>query len=71
MMNDSRGDEQGVGLCARCEHAQVIRNDRGSRFFLCLLSSTDPRFPKYPRLPVLSCVGFTPATDGAADTDKT
>lgn len=35
-----------------------IRNDRGSVFLLCLLSKTDPRFPKYPRLPVLRCEGY-------------
>ena len=27
-------------------------------FILCELSVTDPRFPKYPRLPVLSCEGY-------------
>jgi hypothetical protein len=36
-----------------------IRSDRGSVFLLCLLSKTDPRFPKYPRLPVLSCAGYS------------
>jgi len=25
---------------------------------LCELSKTDPRFPKYPRLPVLACPGY-------------
>ncbi len=29
-------------------------------FYHCLLSKTDPRFPKYPRLPVLRCEGFSP-----------
>jgi len=28
---------------------------------LCRLSERDPRFPKYPMLPVLDCTGFTPA----------
>ncbi|HEU5022678.1 MAG TPA: hypothetical protein VFT60_12335 [Bryobacteraceae bacterium] len=36
-----------------------MRNDRGSVFLMCLLSKTDPRFPKYPRLPVLSCAGYS------------
>ncbi len=38
-------------------------------FFLCQLSSTDPRFPKYPPLPVLACPGYASSatpTDGAA-----
>ena len=47
-MNDSRAEEQGAGLCARCAHALVIRNDRGSRFYLCRLSATDPRFAEIP-----------------------
>jgi uncharacterized protein len=49
---------QSAGLCAVCRHARRIRSDRGSVFILCGLSSADPRFPKYPRLPVLSCDGF-------------
>jgi hypothetical protein len=36
-----------------------IRNDRGSVFLMCQLSKTDPRFPKYPRLPVLTCEGYS------------
>jgi len=40
-----------------------MRNDRGSVFLMCLLSKTDPRFPKYPRLPVLSCEGYTKRAD--------
>jgi hypothetical protein len=61
MMNDSGRNEQDAGLCARCQYAQIIRNNRGSTFYLCRLSATDPRFPKYPRLPVLTCAGFTPS----------
>jgi hypothetical protein len=69
-MNDSRTVEQGVGLCARCAHALVIRNDRGSRFFLCRLSATDTRYPKYPPLPVRRCLGFVESPpDDDADAD--
>ena len=49
---------ESVGLCFDCEHARVIRSDRGSIFYLCKLHATDPRFVKYPRLPVLSCPGY-------------
>jgi hypothetical protein len=63
MMNDSRAEEQDAGLCARCVHAQIIRSDRGSRFYLCRLSAVDPRYPKYPRLPVLECAGHVPFTE--------
>lgn len=50
-----------VGLCATCTHMQKIASDRGSTFYRCGLSDTDPRFPKYPRLPVLRCSGYRPA----------
>jgi hypothetical protein len=49
------------GLCGACANARVIESGKGSRFYLCKLSSVDPRFPKYPRLPVLECAGFTKA----------
>ena len=48
----------GRGLCDSCVHQKLIRNTRGSTFSLCELSKTDPRFPKYPRLPVVRCAGF-------------
>jgi hypothetical protein len=35
-----------------------MESDRGSVFYLCQLSATDARFPKYPRLPVLQCSGY-------------
>jgi hypothetical protein len=50
-----------AGLCASCQHVRLIRSDRGSVFYQCTLSASDPRFPKYPRLPVLRCEGYTPA----------
>jgi hypothetical protein len=69
MMNDSRPDGQAraeaAGLCDRCRHVHVIENARGSRFYLCRKSFTDPGFPRYPPLPVLCCAGFSPA--GAPD----
>jgi hypothetical protein len=49
-----------AGLCEACVNVRAVASRRGSRFLLCALSRTDPRFPKYPRLPVLSCAGFTP-----------
>jgi hypothetical protein len=47
-----------AGLCHACAYARVIASDRGSAFTLCVLARTDPRFPKYPRLPVVRCEGF-------------
>jgi hypothetical protein len=48
------------GLCAACVHARPITSDRGSLFVRCALAATDPRFPKYPPIPVIRCPGFTP-----------
>ncbi len=47
-----------AGLCASCTHARRIESTRGSDFILCELSLTNSRFPKYPRLPILSCDGY-------------
>jgi hypothetical protein len=47
-----------VGLCATCAHTKVITSSRGSTFYLCRMSETDPSFPRYPRLPVVSCEGY-------------
>jgi hypothetical protein len=49
------------GLCADCIHAQQVMSARESNFLLCRLSFSDSKFPKYPRLPVLSCSGYEPA----------
>jgi hypothetical protein len=52
-------DESAIaGLCASCKHVGRVVSDRGSVFYLCQLSKTDGRFPKYPRLPVTACLGF-------------
>jgi hypothetical protein len=61
-----------AGLCTDCEHSRIIETARGSRFYLCRLSDTDPRFPRYPPLPVLRCEGYKPTTapanpDGSDD----
>jgi len=45
-----------AGLCATCRHCQLIDTAR-SRFFLCGRSFDDPRFRKYPVLPVSACDG--------------
>jgi GNAT superfamily N-acetyltransferase len=47
-----------AGLCASCAHVQVITSARGSHFYLCERSRTDARYPRYPRMPVLTCAGY-------------
>ncbi len=60
--------QSAAGLCTDCEHVRIVRSDRGSVFYRCALSAVDPRFPKYPRLPVLSCSGFRRASEVHTDT---
>lgn len=57
------------GLCARCDHARCVESGKGSTFWLCGLHASDPRFPKYPRLPVVQCPGFS-GRPTAADTRR-
>jgi hypothetical protein len=54
---------EGVGLCANCAFQRTVQSDRGSTFYLCERSLTDPSFPKYPRLPVLACPGYSARHD--------
>jgi hypothetical protein len=51
-------DVPSTGLCADCVHSRRIESVRGSAFILCNLSQTNPRYLKYPRLPVASCDGY-------------
>ena len=53
-----------MNLCDSCLHARVIENARGSRFLLCRRSEADPRYRKYPRLPVVRCEGYEKRGDG-------
>jgi hypothetical protein len=49
-----------VGLCDTCGYQREVSTTRGSRFSLCNRSREDPTYPRYPRLPVLSCPGYEP-----------
>ena len=46
-----------VGLCLLCRHSRRVETER-SVFWRCALAEVDPRFDKYPRLPVLECSGY-------------
>lgn len=50
------------GLCGRCAECRVVRTGR-STFYLCERSRTDPRYRRYPVIPVRQCAGFV---EGAA-----
>ena len=62
----SLGERLGVdiGLCAFCAHLRLVGSSR-SLFVRCALAETQPRFPRYPVLPVLACDGYIEA--GRAD----
>jgi hypothetical protein len=52
-----------AGLCASCTHSKAVHSSKGSTFIQCRLSFTDPRFARYPQLPVLRCDGYRAASD--------
>ena len=56
--SQARKERSRVGLCFDCQYTQPIESARGSTFYRCARSDTDPNFPKYPRLPVLQCPGY-------------
>jgi hemoglobin len=50
-----------AGLCGHCRWARRVESAKGSTFLRCGRSDEDPRFRKYPSLPVRSCAGFETA----------
>lgn len=44
-------------LCETCRWKRDVVSGTGSRFLLCTLSQSDPRYDKYPRQPVVKCSG--------------
>jgi hypothetical protein len=59
-----------VGLCATCLFRRIVAGAR-STFSLCERSISDPRFPRYPPLPVVRCEGYVASAGAAADPEKT
>ncbi len=49
---------QAVGLCSTCEQSRRVASSKGSVFWMCAKATTDPRYLKYPPLPVRHCPGF-------------
>ncbi|MGB7450230.1 MAG: hypothetical protein WA892_14035, partial [Ornithinimicrobium sp.] len=47
-----------AGWCEQCVHAKVNRTNRGTAYLRCLRAAWDDRMTRYPRLPVVECVGF-------------
>ncbi len=55
---DRERERRRVGMCADCRFMRLLESARGSKFYLCERSTTDPTYPKYPRLPVPQCRGY-------------
>lgn len=49
-----------AGLCDACRWQKVVKNTRGSTFSMC----KHPELPKYPRLPVAKCRGYSRRAGG-------
>jgi hypothetical protein len=60
MTDDKDSASDRVGLCATCAHVDIVSSSKGMTFYRCRLSDTDPRFRKYPALPVIACAGYRP-----------
>ena len=59
--------EPDFGLCGGCLFQRVVPTTRGSLFSLCERAAEDPRFQRYPRLPVGSCVGYLARAAGSGE----
>ena len=59
-LQTSWSDSMTASLCASCNLMREIATPKGSRFLLCQLSQTNPRFRKYPPQPVVRCTGYQP-----------
>ena len=51
------------GLCETCRWVRVIQTQKGTVYHWCGHSRVDPRFPRYPRLPVMNCTAFREGED--------
>jgi hypothetical protein len=56
----------GAGLCADCRHAETLASKR-STFLRCRRSDGDPRYARYPLLPVVACPGYERGHESSGD----
>jgi hypothetical protein len=52
------------GLCGSCVECRLVTTGR-STFYLCERSRSDPRYRRYPPIPVRQCAGYVAATSVA------
>jgi len=62
---EAEGVAAEVGLCATCRHARVQSTARGRSFWRCARADGDPRFMRYPPLPVRHCQGHEARAPGS------
>jgi len=56
-------------LCETCSRMREVVTPKGSRFLLCQMSRTDPRYAKYPPQPVVRCEGYRAAVEPEDEPD--
>jgi hypothetical protein len=47
-----------VGLCATCRFVRLVPSVRNATYYRCGRSDDDQSYPRFPRLPVVSCAGY-------------
>ncbi len=47
-----------IGLCFSCRYGNRIVSGKGSIFLQCQKHFENPRYPKYPEIPVVDCSGY-------------
>jgi hypothetical protein len=46
------------GLCTTCRFVRLVPSLRNAIYYRCGRSDEDPAYPRFPRLPVVSCAGY-------------
>ncbi|MEZ4826909.1 MAG: hypothetical protein R3C61_11600 [Bacteroidia bacterium] len=49
-----------TSLCHTCAFMREVSNKRGSIFFQCEKSRSNPSYARYPMQPVWTCKGYEP-----------
>ena len=68
-MENGTGIPVDPGLCGVCQYVSKNETRRGTVYFRCTRAAWDARLVRYPRLPVLACVGF--AAEELPDSPRT
>lgn len=60
----------GPGECGRCRWARTVASARGASYLRCERSDSDPRYARYPHLPVSACPGYETTAVAAREADS-